>query len=138
MCIRDSTNDSAVVYADGFDRQGFDELIANRSLARGQFVSRNSENARSSARIDLRIDQDLPAFAGVKPKLFVKINNLLNLLNDEWGAQYDAPFVSEQVVESSVNDAGQLVYEEFRGATTTETIDSFSVWQARIGIEFKF
>lgn len=133
-----NTNDSAVVYADGFDRQGFDELIANRSLARGQFVSRNAENARSSARIDLRIDQELPSFAGVKPKLFMKINNVLNLLNDDWGAQYDAPFVSEQVVESSVNDAGQLVYEEFSGATTTETIDAFSVWQARIGIEFKF
>ncbi len=131
-------SDGAVVYADGFDRQGFDELIASRSLARGQFVSRNDENARSSARIDLRIDQELPTFAGVKPKLFVKINNVLNLLNSDWGAQFDAPFVSEQVVESSVNDAGQFVFQNFRGATTTDTIDSFSVWQARVGIEFKF
>ena len=131
-------NDPAVIYADGFDRQGFDELIASRSLARGQFVSRNSENARSSARLDLRIDQDLPTIAGVKPKVFVKINNVLNLINDDWGAQFDAPFVSEQVIESSVNDAGQLVFENFRGATTTETIDSFSVWQARIGIQFDF
>jgi hypothetical protein len=133
-----SANDGAVVYADGFDRQGFDELIASRSLARGQFVSRNDENARSSARVDLRIDQDLPMIAGVKPKIFLKVNNVLNLLNSDWGAQYDAPFVSEQVVESSLNDAGQFVYENFRGANTTDTIDSFSVWQARIGIEFKF
>ncbi|MFQ3244178.1 MAG: putative Zn-binding protein involved in type VI secretion [Arenicella sp.] len=131
-------NDGAVVYADGFDRQGFDELISSRSLARGQFVSRNDENARSSARVDLRIDQDLPMIGGVKPKVFLKINNVLNLLNSDWGAQYDAPFVSEQVVESSLNDSGQFVYENFRGATTTETIDSFSIWQARIGIEFKF
>ena len=133
-----SANDGAVVYADGFDRQGFDELIASRSLARGQFVSRNDENARSSARVDLRIDQDLPMIAGVKPKIFLKVNNVLNLINSGWGAQYDAPFVGEQVVESSVNGAGQFVYENFRGATTTDTIDSFSVWQARVGIEFKF
>ena len=131
-------NDGAVVYADGFDRQGFDELIASRSLARGQFVSRNDENARSSARVDLRIDQDLPMIAGVKPKVFLKINNVLNFLNDDWGAQYDAPFIGEQVVESSVNGSGQFVYENFRGATTTDTLDDFSVWQARVGIEFKF
>ncbi len=133
-----SANDGAVVYADGFDRQGFDELIASRSLARGQFVSRNDENARSSARVDLRIDQDLPMIAGVKPKVFLKINNVLNLLNDDWGGQYDAPFIGEQVVESSVNDSGQFVYENFRGANTTDTLDDFSVWQARVGIEFKF
>jgi hypothetical protein len=133
-----SANDGAVVYADGFDRQGFDELIASRSLARGQFVSRNDENARSSARVDLRIDQDLPMIAGVKPKVFLKINNVLNFLNDDWGAQYDAPFIGEQVVESSVNASGQFVYENFRGATTTDTLDDFSVWQARIGVEFKF
>jgi hypothetical protein len=75
---------------------------------------------------------------GVKPKIFLKINNVLNMLSNEWGAQYDAPFVSEQVVESSLNDAGQFVYENFRGANTTDTLDEFSVWQARIGIEFKF
>jgi len=138
LYVPNAGNDAAVVYADGFDRQGFDELIVNRSLARGQFVSRNDENARSSARVDFRLDQELPGFAGVQPKLFVKINNVLNLINNDWGAQFDAPFVSEQVVESSVNDAGQFVFENFRGATTTDTIDSFSVWQARIGIEFKF
>ncbi len=138
LYVPNAGNDAAVVYADGFDREGFDELIASRSLARGQFVSRNDASARSSARIDLRIDQDLPTIAGVKPKIFLKVNNLLNLINSDWGAQFDAPFVSEQVVESSVNDAGQFVFENFRGATTTETIDSFSVWQARVGIEFKF
>ena len=133
-----TTSDAAVIYAGGFDRQGFDELIASRSLARGQFVRRNDENARSSARVDLRIDQDLPMIAGVTPKIFLKINNVLNLINSDWGAQYDAPFVGEQVVESSLNDAGQFVYDNFRGATTTDTLDDFSVWQARVGIEFKF
>jgi hypothetical protein len=133
-----TANDGAVVYADGFVREGFDELIASRSLARGQFVSRNDENARSSLRVDFRVDQDLPMVAGVKPKAFLKIYNVLNMLNSDWGAQFDAPFVGEQVVESSVNSAGQFVYEDFRGANTTDTIDSFSVWQARVGIEFSF
>lgn len=132
------TNDGAVVYADGFDRQGFDELIANRSLARGQFVVRNDENARSTARLDLRVDQELPMIAGVKPKLYLKINNVLNLINNDWGVQVDAPFIGEQVVESSVNESGQFVFENFRGADTSDTIDEFSVWQARVGIEFKF
>jgi len=132
-----TANDGAVVYAEGFDREGFDAFIENNGLRRGGFVSRNSANARSSARLDLRIDQELPEVSGFRPRIFAKFRNVLNLLNDNWGEQYDARFVSAQVVDSNVNDAGQYVFEEFDPDSVTRLLNN-SVWEARVGLEIKF
>ena len=131
-------NDGAVVYDERFDRQAFDEFISSEGLARGQFVRRGSAGSRSSGRIDLRIDQELPGFGDIKPKVFLKINNVLNMLSSDWGGQYDAAFVSEQVVGSSVNDAGQFVFEQFNTPETTDLLEDISVWAARIGLEVRF
>ena len=60
------------------------------------------------------------------------------MLSDDWGGQYDAAFVSEQVVESSVNDAGQFVFEQFNTPETTDLLEDISVWSARIGLEVRF
>ena len=131
-------NDTAVLYGESFDRASFDAFIASEGLARGQFVGRNEAGSDASARIDLRIDQDLPSIGGFKPNLYFKVNNLLNMLNKSWGAQYDARFVNAQAVQTSVNDQGQLVYERFLDPSTTVLIPDFSVWEARVGIEVKF
>lgn len=133
-----TANDSGVVYEDGFDRQAFDEFIADNGLARGQFVSRNSAGSKGSGRIDLRIDQEIPGFGRLKPKVYLKINNILNMLNSDWGAQYDAAFVGEQVIESNVNNNGQFVFEQFNEPEVTELLQNISVWEARIGLEVRF
>ncbi|RBP53361.1 TonB-dependent receptor [Arenicella xantha] len=132
------TNDTAVLYGEGFDRASFDAFIASEGLARGQFVGRNEADSKASARLDLRIDQELPSIGGFEPRLYLKVNNLLNMLNNSWGAQYDAQFVSEQAVETSVNSDGQLVFERFADPSTSVLIEDFSVWEARVGIEVKF
>ncbi len=131
-------NDGAVVFADGFDQAGFNEFIEANGLTRGSFVGRNTARSESSARVDLRIDQELPEFRGVRPRLFAKFRNVLNMLNDNWGEQYDARFVSAQVVDSSVNDQGQFVFESFDPDNVTNLIENTSVWDARIGIELNF
>jgi len=131
-------NDGAVVFADGFDREGFDAFIEANGLTRGQFVSRNSASSLSSLRVDFRIDQELPEFNGFRPRVFAKIRNVLNLLNDNWGEQYDARFVDAQVVESSVNAQGQYVFESFDPENTTFLLSDPSVWEARIGLEITF
>lgn len=132
-----TSNDSNVVYADGFDRAGFDAFVEANGLSRGGFVSRNSAGARGSSRFDIRIDQELPGFNGFRPRIFAKVRNVANLLKDKWGEQYDARFVSAQVVDSSVNDQGQFVFESFDPESVTRLLDS-SVWEARVGLEIKF
>lgn len=132
------TQDTAVIYGEGFDRASFDSFIASEGLTRGQFVSRNDVGTRASARLDLRIDQELPSVGGFQPRVYLKVNNFLNMLNDSWGAQYDARFVSAQAVESSVNEQGQLVFERFLNTQATELSAEVSVWEARLGLEVKF
>ena len=131
-------NDAAVVYDQGFDVAGFNEFIDANGLSRGSFVSRNSARTKSSTRIDFRVDQELPEIGGFKPRLYAKINNVLNLLNDSWGEQYDARFVSAQVVDSSVNSQGQFVFESFDPSNITELRIDSSVWEARVGVEVRF
>lgn len=133
-----TANDAAVVYDERFDRQAFDQFIDSKGLARGQFVSRNSAGSKGSGRIDLRIDQEIPGFGRLKPKVYLKINNILNMLNSDWGGQYDAAFVSEQVVESSVNNSGQFVFEDFNDPEISELLPNISVWEARVGLEVRF
>jgi len=133
-----TSNDGAVIYGAGFDLAGFNEFIDANGLTRGGFVGRNSAKSRASARVDFRIDQELPEFNGFKPRLYAKVRNVLNLLNDSWGEQYDARFVSAQVVDSSVNAQGQYVFESFDPDNITNLLEDPSVWEARIGIEVKF
>jgi hypothetical protein len=133
-----TVSDAAVVYDERFDRQAFDQFIAANGLARGEFVGRNAAGSKDTGRIDLRIDQEIPGFGRLKPKVYLKINNLLNMINDDWGGQYDSSFVSEQVVESSVNSSGQFVYEGFNTPEISELLQNISVWEARIGLEVRF
>jgi hypothetical protein len=110
----------------------------HQTLGRFNDVGRNAAGSKDTVRIDLRIDQEIPGFGRLKPKVYLKINNLLNMINSDWGGQYDSAFVGEQVVESSVNGAGQFVYEGFNTPEVSELIQNISVWEARIGLEVRF
>lgn len=130
--------DPNAVFDPAFDSDAFFSWAEQRDLGSG-FVKRNENYASWSTRMDLRIDQELPTFLGnSKGRLFFKVYNVLNMLNDEWGKQYDAEFYSIQVVNASVDDQGRYVYEDFNGGNITNLLESSSLWEARMGIEFKF
>ena len=130
--------DPAVVFDPAFDQAAFFAFVDDEDLG-GGFVDRNETNADWSYRLDLRIDQELPTFVdGVKGKAFVKIFNLTNLLNDDWGQTYDAQFFAVQVVDASIDAQGRYVYEEFNDGDITDLDENRSLWEVRLGIEFSF
>lgn len=131
-------DDPNVVFADGFDTDAFFAWIADEGLDSG-FVKRNGVKARWTTKFDFRVDQELPTFIGdTKGKVFLKIKNIGNMLNKDWGVETDAQFYSQQVVDTAINENGQYVYSNFREGDVNNTIDAYSVWQARVGVEFKF
>ncbi|MDJ0656574.1 MAG: carboxypeptidase regulatory-like domain-containing protein [Xanthomonadales bacterium] len=138
LYVPDGPNDPNVVYADNFDQAAFFDFVEREGLGAG-FVERNQEHARWSDRIDIRIDQELPSFfEGTRARLFLKVYNFGNLLNDDWGKVYDAQFFSVQVLNSSVDDQGRFVFERFRDRSLTDVLENRSLWTARLGLEINF
>lgn len=132
-----SAGDPNVVFGPDFDQAAFSAFVERNGYSPG-FVDRNANHADWSSRMDLRIDQELPLFFGARARAYLKIYNVLNLIDDDMGLQYDGQFFSQQVVTSSVNDQGQYVFERFRDRDITQLLDNRSLYEIRAGIQFEF
>ncbi|MFT7138310.1 MAG: hypothetical protein ACI9B8_000725 [Sulfitobacter sp.] len=131
-------NDPNVVFAPGFDQAAFFAFADEEDLGTG-FTKRNDYNAKWSYRLDFRFDQELPAFIdGVTGKAFVKIYNLTNMLNDDWGQANDAQFFSLDVVDARIDGTtGQYLFDSFSARDATDLQENQSLWEVRFGLEFK-
>ena len=138
LYIPTGANDPNVVYGDNFPINEFLAFADREGLGPG-FTKRNGQHAKWSERVDIRIEQELPTwFAGTRAKIFFKMYNFTNFIDNDWGKVYDAQFFSVQVVDSRLNDAGQYVFNGFSDRSITDLLENRSLWQARIGIEFNF
>lgn len=138
LYVPNGPNDPNVVFDANFNADEFFAFVAEEGFEPG-FVDRNNRHARWSTRFDLRIDQELPTFIeGTSGRLYLKMYNLGNFLDNDWGKQYDAQFFSLEVLESSVNANGQYVFEEFNDRDITDLLEQRSLWEMRVGLEFRF
>ncbi|KXI29260.1 TonB-dependent receptor [Paraglaciecola hydrolytica] len=121
-----------------FDLDGFNKLIDDEGLTRGSIMGRNSSSADWWVKFDVRVEQELPAFfEGHKASAFFVVENLGNLLNDDWGVFRQGSFVGDDVIAAYINDQGQYVYNRYlpseqginRGA---------SLWEVRMGVKYRF
>ena len=111
----------------------------------GSVAPRNAFRSNDVTRIDARIQQELPAFfpRGARLKAYVDLQNIGNMLNDEWGVleEVDFPYMPT-VVDVRIDPAtNQYVYSNFRSINTV-TSSSFSptrsVWQIAFGLRYEF
>lgn len=137
LYVPDGSNDPNVVYGPDFDRAAFDRFVVEQGLEPG-FQARNGQHAKWTTRFDFRIDQEIPFFGESRGKLFLKVYNLGNMLNDKWGLVNDAQFFSVQVVNSTVNDQGQYVFERFNNRAINRLLENRSLYEIVMGIEFNF
>ena len=139
LYVPTDANDPNVVFDPAFPTDEFFAFVDREGLGRGGFVGRNSVNAKWSDRLDLRIDQEIPTFLdGTRGRLFIKFRNLGNLINDDWGTQYDAEFFSVEVLDADVNEAGQFVFNDFTDLSVTDIVEIPSLWSVRVGLEIDF
>jgi hypothetical protein len=140
LYVPDGPNDANVVYGPNFPVAEFLDWVDAKGFKGGQFVSRNSVTTKASSRVDLRIDQEIPlGMSELKGRIYMNIYNFTNMLNDDWGWQYDSEFFSRDVVDvSGLTAEGQYIYEDF-GAREPSFRDSFrSLWELRLGIDIDF
>ncbi|MEQ8409616.1 MAG: carboxypeptidase-like regulatory domain-containing protein [Gammaproteobacteria bacterium] len=134
-----TANDPNVVAGPNFDTAAFASFIEENGYAAfaGGFVPRNESFSSWSSRMDFRIDQDLPFFGG-NALAYLKIYNVLNLLDDSWGVQYDNEFFAQVAVDMSLDDQGRYVYEQFNNRTITDLREQATLYQIRMGLQIDF
>jgi len=160
-CARESRNDDAghLLYVpNGIDdplfastsfggdlaaQQEFIDYINSSELAqyKGGIAERNGDNSRWSTIIDVRIQQQLPAFYPEhKLTVFFDIENFGNLLNDDWGRIERTRYEYERAVVSANIVDGQYEYFDLNSDSRIKNLEVLdqSVWQVQFGIKYDF
>ncbi len=139
LYVPTGVNDPNVVFDPGFDTDAFFKYVDSYdSLSRGSIAGRNDEVGQWSNRFDLRLSQEFPTGYG-KGSAFMVVENLGNLLNDEWGTYYQAGFPQTAgIVTADINDAGQYVYQSFSAQTPERRQTSNSLYEIRFGLKYEF
>ena len=90
-----TASDSRVSFATAADQTNFESIITRFGLDkfRGGILPKNSQTSPDFFKVDLNVSQELPLFVGgAKIKLFADIENVLNLIDSDWGALRQVPF----------------------------------------------
>jgi outer membrane receptor for ferrienterochelin and colicin len=143
-------NDPNVIFDPGFDQDAFFSFANARDLRQygGGIVPRNAFNSSWWTKMDLRISQELPGFGeSQNATVYMVVENLLNLINDDWGVLYEQGFPRTQniVTASLVDTAGtpnvfsddKYLFEEF-SAVNESRVGSASLWSIRLGFNYNF
>jgi hypothetical protein len=157
-------DDPKVSYDSATTRDRLDALIGNTKLAdhRGAVAPKNLGTSPSVWKIDLHLEQEIPTFVGSsRIKVFADIENVLNLLNNDWGVQrqvnfaYFAPVVNVQCLNAPtptgtspgagvVNTASTQTCAQYRYSSYSDpdirvqNQNRQSLYQIRVGVKFEF
>ncbi len=122
-----------------FAKDAFFNWADSVGLARGQQTQRNAFEGGWNNKFDLKIEQEFPTGFG-KGSAFLVIENLGNLINDEWGVIYETPFPQRVgVVEADRRtDTNQLIYRRLATPNIDDPVDGVSFWTVKVGASWGF
>jgi len=137
-----ATSDPLVRYGSGFNVSAFNDFLHRTGLIdyAGEISPRNAFKSPYVTTVDMHIEQELPAFfpGGAKLVGYMDIENLGNLINDEWGTiqQIGFPYTSNNVTATRTGDQ----YYTYTGFTerSPSTFSTNSVWQIKVGVRYSF
>jgi len=130
----------AIIESEGLDRY------------RGKIVPRNSGRSPWVTSLDLRLAQEIPIFRKTRGVVSLDVENLANLINNDWGQVsqvsfiYVAPVLDVNRIATTGCPGGAAscyVYRPRAGATgPTPPLNSLtalnSVWRVQLGLRFEF
>ncbi len=139
--------DPRVAYANEATYTAFRDFVLGSELAnyQGEIAPKNIGRSPRFNKLDLRISQELPFFLNGKWQFFADFENLLNMINKDWGSlrqvafPYYAPLVQVACAGTTSISAPctQYVYRNFRAPGETNFVN-ISVWQMRVGARLTF
>lgn len=110
----------------------------------GGYVDKNDTTQPWITTMDLSISQEVPGFLeGHKGIITLTIDNLANLLNDDWGQVYRMRFPQQILFDYDIDsDTRQYIYREPFGGADTRNWDEFvsqdSTWRIKLGVRYRF
>ena len=143
LYIPSGPDDPNVQFADTFDQQAFFDYIRQVGLDKysGEIAPRNSLTSSWWHKYDIRIEQEIPGFHPEHNfSAFLLIENVGNLINDDWGVLKEQSFPrNQQLVSFSLDQANnQYVYEEFFTPAPQSRVADASLWNIVIGVSYDF
>ena len=141
LYIPTGPTDPNVIFDPGFDTAAFFDFVRDNDLEQyaGGAVPRNSQDGDWWTKFDLRIEQELPGFMeGHRSSAFMVIENLGNLINDEWGSLREASFPQSLGVVDVDRVGSQYVFQDFFTPALTSRVTDPSLWEIRVGLRYKF
>jgi outer membrane receptor for ferrienterochelin and colicin len=119
---------------------------------RGKIVPRNSHTSPWTSILDLRLQQELPIWGQMRGAVTLDIENLANMIDNEWGRVSQVSFiyvspvldVNRIATTGCPNGAAECyVYRPRAGQTgPTDPIKTLSalpsVWRVQLGVRFEF
>lgn len=142
LYIPTGASDPNVTFGAGFNQNAFFDFVQTSGLGEyaGGIAPRNAFFSAYWTKFDLRLEQQLPGFMdGHHSSLFVVVENLGNLIRDDWGVLYESSFPRYQsVVDASIDGSGNYVYNEFFSPTSQSRATDASLWEVRIGLRYDF
>lgn len=141
------TSDPKAAYAAGFDFTGFQNFIQNSALRdfQGSIAPKNLGRSPRFNKLDLHFGQEIPLPHGFKVEGFVDVENVLNLINRDWGqlSQVGFPYYAT-IVNVACNNGNSLsaacnqyTYSNFK-TPAQSVFTAPSLWQIRVGARIKF
>ena len=98
-----TAGDARVSFDSAASETAFNTLVTNLGLEkfRGKILPKNSQTSPDFFKVDLNVSQELPLFVGnAKLKLFADVENVLNLIDSDWGALRQVGFPQNASVVS--------------------------------------
>ena len=128
---------------DAAQQAAFFDYIDSTELAqyKGGIAERNGDNSRWSTIVDMRLQQQFPgALKGHKTFFFVDIENLGNLINDDWGRIERTQYEYERAVVSASIVNGQYQYFNLQSDSRIKNLEILnqSLWQVQLGVKYEF
>ena len=148
--VASPTADPLVTYAAGFDFAGFQSFVQNSELNKhqGKIAPKNIGKSPRYNKLDLSVRQEVPFVLGTKLELLADVENVLNLLDSDWGTirqvgfPYYGTLVNVTCVTQGTNTCARYQYANRTGTTFAAPAEAVnlngSLWSVRFGVRLTF
>ena len=151
--VSSQTADARVVYDSAATFAAVQALVQGSELAdyQGQIAPKNIAKTPWVHKLDLSVRQEVPFVFGGKLELMADVENMLNLIDKDWGTirqvgfPYTAAVVNVQCLQtvggaaatSAAQPCAQYRYSSFRAPVEATNING-SLWGVRFGVRVRF